>query len=95
MLWDIFIIVYALWLVVYTGTCEKLSSKGFGYLIVGMLFTPVVGYALMFAEHHLTQRSEGHQVTWRKQVRIYRTRGSIKLKAIKKSEDKQVRFSEV
>ncbi len=48
---DIFIIIYALWLLVYAVSCENRSSNGFGYLIIGVVFTPLVGYAVMYGEY--------------------------------------------
>ncbi len=51
MLLDILIIIYALWLLLYTVKCEKRSSNGFRYLILGVVFTPLVGYAVMYGEY--------------------------------------------
>ena len=58
MLLDIFIIIYALWLLVYTVKCEKRISNGLGYLIIGVVFTPIVGYALMYCGYFERHRKK-------------------------------------
>ena len=44
MLTDIIIILYILMLFPFLYECEKLQSKGLRYLIIGVIFTPIVGY---------------------------------------------------